>query len=404
MIVIDNLNQVLAQIESERGISKEIIMSAIEQALVSACRRKFPEEADLRADLDPLSGHASIYRVFTVVDDVENDDAQLTLKEAKKQQSDIEVGGELIEDVTPDDFGRIAAQTAKQVIIQRIREAEKTMIFEEFTGKVGSIVTGTIQRVENQHYLVNLGRTEAMLFSRDQIPGETFHAKEKVRVYISDIEKNNRGAFIQISRTHPGFLKQLFEQEIPEIQDGIIDVMSVSREPGKRAKVAVRSNNPSIGAVGTCVGHMGSRIQSVIKELGTEKIDVLEWHENPSAFISNALKPAKITEVLVGNDEEKTATVIVPNDQLSLAIGKGGVNVRLSVKLTGWKLDIMSESEYNNKDDDGIDKSKLSLMERLSLEKEKEQASQDDTSSDEDSGDGKLVTTLNLKDDENPVD
>lgn len=371
MLVIENLEQVLAQIESERGIDRSIIVSAIEQALVSACRRKFSEETLLTAKLDLVTGSAAIYRTQNVVETVEDPETEVTLRDAQDIQPGADIGEAIVEEVTPSDFGRIAAQTAKQVIIQRIREAEKNVIFDEFEGKVGQLITGTVQRIENKHYLINLGRIEAMLFQRDQIPGENFHTGEKVRVYVEGIEKTSRGPQIHITRTHSGFLQRLFELEIPEIQDGIIEVMSISREPGKRAKVAVKTNNPSIGAVGTCVGHMGGRIQAIIRELGTEKIDVLEWHENPAMFISNAQKPAKISKVIIDNEEDRTATVVVPADQLSLAIGKGGINVRLSVKLTGWKLDIMSEADYAKLESGEDPKENLSFVEKIQKDKEK---------------------------------
>lgn len=371
MLNIENFKQVTKQIETERGIPGEVIISAIEQALVAACRRRFSEETLLEADLNHENGDASIYRIRHVVDTVENDETEISLADAKVIDKQAKVGHELKENVTPNDFGRIAAQTAKQVIIQRIREAEKSAIFDEYSTRVGQIINGTIQRVENQNYLVNMGRAEALLTFRNQIPGETFHVKDTIKVYLEDIERTAKGAVIRISRTHPGLLKCLLELEIPEIQDNIITIMSVSREAGKRAKVAVKSNNPSIGAVGTCVGPMGQRIQTIIKELCFEKIDVLEWSEDPKVFIANALKPAKISQVIIHSHEEKTATVVVPNDQLSLAIGKNGINVRLSVRLTGWKLDILNEEEFNKNSDSVLGKDKLSLVEKMQLEKEK---------------------------------
>lgn len=372
MIVIDNFSQVAAQIENERGITKETLVSAIEQALVSACRRKFHDESLLESELNPESGEARIYQSWTIVDTVENDKCEMSLEEARQFRPSIEIGDTLKNEVTPGDFGRIAAQTAKQVIIQRIREAEKDIVYTEFKDKVGQILVGTVQRVENNNYLINLGKAEAVLNYRDQIPGERFMAKEKIRVFISSVDKNARGTFINISRAHPGLLRRLFEMEIPEILDGIIEVVNVSREPGKRAKVAVKSNNPSIGAVGTCVGHLGARIQSIIKELGVEKIDVLEWDENPKVFIANALKPAKVDQVIITGQEEKTAVVVVPNDQLSLAIGKGGINVRLTVKLTGWKMDILSEDEYAKKSDSIREVNHLSIVDKIRNAREKE--------------------------------
>jgi len=371
MIVIDNFSQVAAQIENERGITKETLVSAIEQALVSACRRKFHDDALLEGELNPETGEARIFQLWNVVEEVDNEYSEMDHEEAQKFRPSIEVGDVLRNEVTPGDFGRIAAQTAKQVIIQRIREAEKNIIYTEFKDKVGQILVGTVQRVENQNYLINLGKAEAILNFRDQIPGERFMAKEKIRVFISGVDKNSRGTFINISRAHPGLLRRLFELEIPEIMDGIIEVVSVSREPGKRAKVAVKSNSPSIGAVGTCVGHLGARIQSIIKELGVEKIDVLEWDENPKAYIANALKPAKVSQVIITDPIEKTAVVVVPNDQLSLAIGKGGINVRLTVKLTGWKMDILNEEEYAKKSDSIREVNHLSIVDKLKSAKEK---------------------------------
>ena len=363
MIVIENLNQVLAQIETERGIGRSAILSAIEQALVSASRRKLGDYLQLRCELDPLTGQAHIFQAKTVVEDVEDADAEISLTDARKLNPDSQIDSNVEMDVTPSDFGRIAAQ--------RIREAEKNVIFDEFKDKIGTIVNGTVQRIENRNYLINLGRIESILSERDIIPGESFRANENIRLYISNVEQTNRGTGIHISRTHPGFLKKLFELEIPEIQDGIIEVKSVSREPGKRAKVAVKTNNPSIGAVGTCVGHMGGRIQAIVRELGQEKIDVLEWDENPKVFISNALKPAKISQVTITDPAERTALVVVPNDQLSLAIGKSGINVRLSVKLTGWKLDIVNESEYEKRSPELLGNAHLSIVEKIKLEKER---------------------------------
>ena len=370
MIKIDNLDRVIAQIESERGIDKDIVITAIKQALASAFRKKFPENAQLECDLDMGTGEASLFRVFNVVEEVEEEDVDLTLEEAKEKDPSATVGSVIREQFEETDFGRLAAQTAKQVIMQRIREAEKTAILDEYEGRVGEIITGTVQRIENQNYLINLGRAEALLTFRNQIPGENFSVKEKIRVYLESVEKTPRGAQIRISRTHPDLLRRLFELEIPEIQDGIIEIMSVSREPGKRAKVAVKSNNAAIGAVGTCVGHMGSRIQAVIKELGYEKIDVLEWDDNPKLFIANALKPAKISRVIITNAEENEATVVVPNDQLSLAIGKSGINVRLSVKLTGWKLDIIDQEDYDKRADEFDSSDSLSIIDKIRLNKD----------------------------------
>ena len=346
MIVIENLEQVANQIETERGVKKELLYSAVEQALASACRKKLGDGSQLECSLIVQTGQVKFFRVKEVVDEIVLESTEILLKDAKKLDKEASLGDEVKEEFLPPNFGRIAAQIAKQVITQRLREAEKNSVYDEFKTKEHTIVNGTVQQVENNNYLINLGRTEAVLHYRDQIPGERFEPNEVIRVYITEVNKENRRNMISISRCHPGLLRSLFEIEIPEINDGIIEVMAVSREPGVRAKVAVKTNNPAIGAVGTCVGQMGGRIQAIIKELGNEKIDVLEWDEDIKKFIANALKPAVISNVFVTDFENKEVTVVVAKDQLSLAIGKRGVNVRLSVKLTGWKLDIINEEEF----------------------------------------------------------
>jgi N utilization substance protein A len=381
MLTIENFSQVTAQIESERGISKEDLIQAIEQALVSACRKQFSDDSNLFSVINEMTGEASIFIRKIVVEEVENENVEISLEEAKRDFPGAEEGGEVDINVTPKDFGRLAAQTAKQVIIQRIREAEKNSIYDEYNDKVGQIIIGKVQRIENRNYLINLGRVESVIGVQDQIPGERLAVKEKVRFYLAEVKKTPRGPFVHISRAHPGLLKCLFELEIPEIQDGIIEIMSVSREPGKRAKIAVKTNNPAIGAVGTCVGHMGGRIQSIIREIGHEKIDILEWSDNPREFIANSLKPAKISDVIITNEEERTAIVVVPRDQLSLAIGKQGVNVRLAVKLCNWKLDIMSQEEFANKEGEIKDSMHISIIDRIRMDKERmrqEEAQQSD--------------------------
>lgn len=375
MITIDNLEQVANQIETERGVDKSILYSAIESALASACRKKLHSQENIRCELDLTDGSVKFYTVKTVVKKVEDDSIEISFTDAKKIDSGYKIDDEIKTEFIPPDFGRIAAQTAKQVIIQRLREAEKDSVHEEFNDKLNEIITGTIQRIENNNYLINLGRTEAILYYRDQIPGERFTQNESIRVYVTNVEKTNRGNIINISRTHPHFLKKLFEKEIPEIQDGIIEIKSVARVPGDRAKVAVKTNNPAIGAVGTCVGQMGNRIQSIIKELHNEKIDVLEWDEDIKKFIANALKPAQIDDVIITDEEEKQATIKVSNDQLSLAIGKRGTNVRLSVLLTGWKLNIIDENNQKPSSD-----SNISLVEKMQKSKEQETGTEGEAS------------------------
>lgn len=370
MIIIDNFSQVAAQIESERGVSKLALIDAIEQALISACRRKTEEGALLESKIDHMTGEAKIWQLKKVVKDVENPIMEISLKEAKKLQKNIQVEDFYRIDITPSDFGRIAAQTAKQVIIQRIREAEKVSIYDEFKTKEHQIITGTVQQIERKNYLINLGRIETMLVPQEQIIGEQFNIKDRVKLYVSSVKNTAKGPQIQVSRSHPGLLRKLFEMEIPEIQDGLIEIVSVAREPGKRAKVAVKTNNQAVGAVGTCVGHMGSRIQSIIRELGNEKIDILDWDEDPKNFIANSLKPAKIKEVIIPNKEEKEATVVVAKDQLSLAIGKVGINVRLAVKLTGWKINILTDDSFSKEEDKIRQGNQLSMMEKIKRDSE----------------------------------
>ena len=346
MILIENFSQVIAQIESERGIEKHRIIDGIEKALISAAKKKYGQELEVKAYLNEDSGEARLWMEKEVVDEVEDELNELTLEEATELSDDAEVGDVLEIDMDFDEFGRIAAQSAKQVILQCIREAEKDLVMSEFSDKINHIVTGTVQNIEGNTYLINLGKIEAFLSPREQVFGETFNVKDRIRVYVVDIQKSNRGPMIKISSSHPGLVEKLFHIEVPEIQDGIIEIKSISRDPGKRTKIAVHSTNDSVGAVGTCVGHMGGRIQAILREINNEKIDILEWNEDPAVFIGNSLKPATITEVVINNSDQREATVVVPDDQLSLAIGKSGQNVRLAVKLTNWKLDIISETDH----------------------------------------------------------
>mgnify|MGYP001303517848 CR=1 FL=1 len=381
MILIDNLDQVANQIESERGVEKGLLYAAIELSLASACRKHLKDGSQIKCVLSNTNASVEFYRVKEVVDEVISPFTEIILKDAKKIDKKTALGEEVLVAFEPPDFGRIAATVAKQIITQKIREAEKNSIYDEFKVKENTLINGTVQQVEGDDYLINLGRTEAILRRRDQIPGERFEPNEVIRVLIVNVDKENRRNMISISRTHKGMLKALFEVEIPEINDGIIEVVSVSREPGVRAKVAVKTNNPSIGAVGTCVGQMGGRIQAIIKELSTEKIDVLEWDEDPKVFIANALKPAIVQSVVITNKEEREATVVVASDQLSLAIGKRGVNIRLSVSLTGWRLNVISEADFDKDKKSIAEKIKESMVnddeEKDSKDKEDAQKSKD---------------------------
>lgn len=346
MILIDGFEQVITQIEKERGIDRSVLIEAIRASLLAASKKKFGNVENLDVTIDEKTGEALIFASKEVVETVapENAFTQIALTEAKQYQEDVDLGDVIMIEVTPDDFGRIAVQTAKQVILQKLREAEKESIGSEFGAKVGTIVTATVQRKEGRNYLLNLGRTEAILHFKDQIPGERYNPKDLIKVFVASVDNTPKGPRIVVSRSHSGLIKALFELEVPEIHDKIIEVVAVAREPGSRAKVAVKSNDPEVGAVGTCVGHMGGRIQNIVKALGNEKIDIIEWVEDPMELLVSALKPAKISKIrLEENENEKKAAVFVAEDQLSLAIGKGGQNVRLASKLTGWSIDIQTE-------------------------------------------------------------
>ncbi|MDR1998076.1 MAG: transcription termination factor NusA [Candidatus Margulisbacteria bacterium] len=344
MILINDFEQVLTQLEKERGIDRAVLIEAIEQSLLAATRKKLGMDYNLNVSLDEKTGEALIFASKEVVEKVELPATQVSFAEAKEYQDDVELGDVIMIEITPDDFGRIAVQTAKQVILQKLREAEKNSITEEFSAKVNTIVTATVQRKEGRNYLLNLGRTEAVLDYKDQIPGERYNPKDLIKVYVSAVDNTPKGPKIRVSRTHPGLVRILFEMEVPEINDKVIEVVAVAREPGSRAKVAVKSNDPEVGAVGTCVGHMGGRIHNIVKALGNEKIDIIEWVDDPMELIASALKPAKINKIRLEEDEtEKKALVFVDVDQLSLAIGRAGQNVRLASRLTGWNIDIQEE-------------------------------------------------------------
>lgn len=349
MAPIEGFSQVLNQILSDRNISQEALISALEAALSSAAKKKYHlENEQVRTKIEEDGS----YKIFTskiVVEEPTRPHAEISLKEAKKINREIKLGGTIEIEITEKDFGRIAAQTAKQVIIQRIREAEKNKTFEEFTAKKGEIINGTIQRKERNGFLVNLGKVESILANSEQLRGEYYRIGEKIKVYVVDVQSSSRGPVIYISRAHSGMIKKLFEMEIPEILQGVLEIKGIAREAGRRSKVAVLSHDPNVTAVGTCVGHMGNRIQNILREIGNERIDIIEWKEDPKAFIVNALSPAKISAVKL-NPEDNSAKIIVPEDQLSLAIGKEGQNVRLAAKLTGWKIDIINEKNELHED------------------------------------------------------
>lgn len=348
---IDSTELILAmnQLEKESGIQKEYMLEAIETALVTAYKRNYDcEEENVKITMDKENGEIHVYMQKEVAETVENPKTQISLEEAKQIDKKLKVGDIYEKELIPRDFGRIAAGTAKQVIIQKIREASREYLYNEFSQRIGEIVSGIVQKADGGGgvVIVDLGKVEGIMTVKEQIPTEHYHVNDKIRACIIAVEKGLKGSTqVMISRAHNDFVKKLFELEIPEIYEGLIEIKSVSRDPGKRCKVAVYSQNPNIDPVGSCVGQKGIRIQNIINELNGEKIDVIEWNEDPSIYISSALLPAKVMAVDI-KEEEHFAQVIVPDDQLSLAIGKAGQNARLTARLTGWKVDIKSESQF----------------------------------------------------------
>ena len=336
--------EALKELAREKGVEEEVLFDAIEAALISAYKRNFGSAQNVRVVLDRTTGAYHVYAIKTVVETVEDDVQEISLAQARTIRSDYEVDDVLEIEVTPANFGRIAAQTAKQVVVQRVREAERGIIYEEFMSREGDIITGLVSRAENRNVFIDLGKTEAVLTPTEQIAGETYEHGDRIKAYIVEVKKTSKGPQIVVSRTHPGLLKRLFELEVPEIQEGIVEIKSVAREPGMRSKIAVYSKDDDVDPVGSCVGHKGMRVQAVVDELGSEKIDIVKWNEDSAKFIANALSPAKVVSVAV-NEDEKVSRVVVPDYQLSLAIGKEGQNARLAAKLTGWKIDIKSESQ-----------------------------------------------------------
>ena len=298
----------------------------------------------MQVTVDSVTGDFHVYTCYDVVEEVNNEKTEISLADAQKQNPSYEVGDVVTEEVTPRNFGRIAAQTAKQVVVQRIREAERGMIYSEFSERESDIVTGTIQRIENRNYYIDLGKIEAVLGPSEQIPGESYAMFDRIKTYIVEVRKSAKGPQIMVSRTHPGLLKRLFELEVPEIQEGVVEIKSVAREAGARSKLSVYSHDENVDCIGACIGARSARVQAIVDELRGEKIDIVQWSEDSGIYIANALSPAKVVDVQI-NEEEKKARVIVPDYQLSLAIGKEGQNARLAAKLTGWKIDIKSESQ-----------------------------------------------------------
>jgi N utilization substance protein A len=342
--------EAIDQLEKEKGISKETIMRSICDAMITAYKKhiKGKQISNIVAAIDETNGELGVFRIKEVVEDVQSEHTEVLLEEALQIDPDVQLGDEIQVEVTPVDFGRIAAQSAKQVITQRIREAERKMVLDEFLSKKGTLVTGIIRRVESRNVIVNIGRTDAVLPKNYQIPREYYRMNDRIRVAVVEVNETTRLPQVVVSHTDPKLVKELFELEVPEIEDGIIEIKSVSREAGFRTKIAVVSTDPNVDPVGACIGPRGSRIQTIVNELKNEKIDIVRYVDNPAEYITNALSPARIVSVTILDDAptNKEALVVVPDDQLSLAIGREGQNVRLAHRLTGWKIDIKSLSRY----------------------------------------------------------
>ncbi len=338
--------EALDELEKDRGIDKEIIIDTIEQALLTAYKKNFGSAQNVRVSVDREGGEVRVYSQRRVVDESDLYDTflEIELADAIKIDPSYELGDIIENEVTPKEFGRIAAQTAKQVVVQRIREAEREIVYNEFIEKESEIVTGEIARATSKTVYVNVGKIEASMPENEQIPGEVYKAGQKIKVYILEVKKTNKGPQIVVSRSHPGLVKRLFELEVPEIYEGVVEIKSISREAGSRSKIAVISHDENVDPMGACVGPKGSRVQNIVNELKGEKIDIIKWSKNPEEFIASSLSPAKVLSVTV-DEENKSAKVVVDDNQLSLAIGKEGQNVRLAAKLTNWKIDIKSKSQ-----------------------------------------------------------
>ncbi|WOJ90637.1 transcription termination factor NusA [Methylocapsa polymorpha] len=342
------LLQIADAVAREKSIDRQIVLSSMEDAIQKAARSRYGQETEVRAEINPKTGEIRFSRLLLVVDQIDNDATQITVAEARKKNPAAQVGDWIAETLPPFDFGRIAAQSAKQVIVQKVREAERDRQYQEYKDRIGDIVNGVVKRVEYGNVIIDLGRGEATIRRDEMIPREVFRPGDRVRAYVYDVRREQRGPQIFLSRTHPQFMAKLFRQEVPEIYDGVIEVKSVARDPGSRAKIAVVSRDTSIDPVGACVGMRGSRVQAVVNELQGEKIDIIPWSPDAATFIVNALQPAEVVKVVLDEDSARIE-VVVPDDQLSLAIGRRGQNVRLASQLTGWDIDILTEAEESER-------------------------------------------------------
>ncbi|WP_439636090.1 transcription termination factor NusA [Oceanicaulis sp.] len=340
--------QIARAVAQEKMIDESIVLEAIEEAIQKAARSRYGAELDIHCNINPKTGEMRLTSRTTVVEEVENEAHQITLDEAKKRDPEAEIGSFYEEELPPIEFGRVASQTAKQVITQKVREAERQRQFNEYKDRIGEIVNGIVKRVEYGNVIIDLGKAEAIIRRSDGIPRESLQVNDRVRAYIYDVREETRGPQIFLSRAHPDFMAALFAQEVPEVYEGVIEIPRVARDPGSRAKIAVISNDSSIDPVGACVGMRGSRVQAVVNELAGEKIDIIPWNPDPATFIVNALQPAEVAKVVL-DDEAERIEVVVPDDQLSLAIGRRGQNVRLASQLTGWAIDILTEEEESER-------------------------------------------------------
>ena len=341
-----DLKKVIDQVSREKGVEKKVLIDALEEAVKAAAKKKLGQNFDLEVNFNEEMGEIEVFEFKEVVEEITNEDIQISLEDAHAIDAESEVGDSLGVKMDADSLGRIAAQSAKQVIMQRLRDAERGIVYNDYKDRRGEIIHGIVQRFDKRAIIVNLGRTEAELPVKEQIPKESYKQGDRIRAYVLEVREFSRGPQIILSRTHPNFLSALFQNEVPEISEGIVSIVQVAREPGSRAKIAVTSRDSDVDPVGACVGMKGTRVQAVVQELRGEKIDIVTWDHDPAKFICNALAPAEIIRVLVDEDNQ-TMEVVVPDDQLSLAIGKRGQNVRLASKLSGWNLDVTSETNYN---------------------------------------------------------
>jgi len=342
------LLQIADAVAREKSIEKSLVIEAMEDALAKAARSRYGHETNVKAEINPKTGELRLWRLMEVVEEIENDSAEITVKDAKARNPEAEVGDFLSDPLPPIEFGRVAAMAAKQVITQKVREAERDRQYEDYKDRIGEIVNGIVKRVEYGHVIVDLGRAEAVIRRDQQLPREAYRQGDRVRAFIADVRREPRGPQIFLSRSHPKFMAKLFEQEVPEVYDGVIEIKAVARDPGSRAKIGVMSNDSAIDPVGACVGMRGSRVQAVVNELAGEKIDIVPWSPDSATFVVNALAPAEVAKVVLDEESERIE-VVVPDEQLSLAIGRRGQNVRLASQLTGFEIDIMTEEEESAK-------------------------------------------------------